>query len=388
MTMVDDSKRVEVWGTYSVADHLSARAFVADVLLYDQLVIPRPPTAEEEEKEAAAARARGESWSTAADPADAPDLTEFDRWRSEGWRPTRLEVMLKILRMYGLVIELPWSRPARADWQKLHKELDQSRLGAARGDVALAMDAEVDAARNAYLATAGVAFRYIDNTLRNTTMTKMAARVRATNTRIEPVIAYGSYEQLRSEQASLEAQNWDLSPYYAVFGWEFLVPEDPDLTDYELLDEAARLAATPALREKRQAFHGWLAAMQLGGISPEETRDEMLTLLAEYRDILRGSRLTTAARHAAKIFKVAAPSLAGAAAGAAIDASTGAMLGAAAGAAIGPVLSGPVEKVVEALTETVADAPLFGRLLPPAEIRPTHQAAMMMHDARKHFRGR
>lgn len=30
------------WGCYSVADHLAERAFVADLLLYDRLVVPVP----------------------------------------------------------------------------------------------------------------------------------------------------------------------------------------------------------------------------------------------------------------------------------------------------------------------------------------------------------
>ena len=33
----------EVWGTFSVQDHLAERAFIADVLLYDRLVIPTKP---------------------------------------------------------------------------------------------------------------------------------------------------------------------------------------------------------------------------------------------------------------------------------------------------------------------------------------------------------
>jgi hypothetical protein len=31
-----------LWGCYSVADHLAPRAFVADLLLYDRLLIPTP----------------------------------------------------------------------------------------------------------------------------------------------------------------------------------------------------------------------------------------------------------------------------------------------------------------------------------------------------------
>ena len=37
----------ELWGTFSVRDHLRRRAFIADVLLYDRLVIPYPPDDEQ-----------------------------------------------------------------------------------------------------------------------------------------------------------------------------------------------------------------------------------------------------------------------------------------------------------------------------------------------------
>jgi hypothetical protein len=41
---------IELWGTFAVRDHLVARAFVADVLLYDRLVIPTLPEGKPEEK--------------------------------------------------------------------------------------------------------------------------------------------------------------------------------------------------------------------------------------------------------------------------------------------------------------------------------------------------
>jgi hypothetical protein len=33
---------IQVWATYSVMDHLEPKAFVADVMLYDRLIIPVP----------------------------------------------------------------------------------------------------------------------------------------------------------------------------------------------------------------------------------------------------------------------------------------------------------------------------------------------------------
>ncbi len=38
---------VSLWGTFSVVDHLRRRPFVADVLLYDRLVVPVPDGDEE-----------------------------------------------------------------------------------------------------------------------------------------------------------------------------------------------------------------------------------------------------------------------------------------------------------------------------------------------------
>jgi hypothetical protein len=33
----------QIWGCYAVADHKKPKAFVADVLLYERLVVPVPP---------------------------------------------------------------------------------------------------------------------------------------------------------------------------------------------------------------------------------------------------------------------------------------------------------------------------------------------------------
>jgi hypothetical protein len=36
----------ERWGTFSVKDHTGDQSFVADVLMCDRLIIPRPPGGE------------------------------------------------------------------------------------------------------------------------------------------------------------------------------------------------------------------------------------------------------------------------------------------------------------------------------------------------------
>ena len=56
----------EVWGTYSVRDHLREHPWAADVLLYDRLVVPVPP-----------------------EPGDPRDPAEWARWQDNGWQPGR-----------------------------------------------------------------------------------------------------------------------------------------------------------------------------------------------------------------------------------------------------------------------------------------------------------
>ena len=41
----------EIWGTFSVSDHLRERPFVADLLLYDKSVVPVVPQNDEEVRE-------------------------------------------------------------------------------------------------------------------------------------------------------------------------------------------------------------------------------------------------------------------------------------------------------------------------------------------------
>ena len=75
----------QLWGCYSVADHTVAHAFVADVLLYERLVIPVP----------------------ASD--DASD------WEAE-WDPARQARLLEIVG--EIARRIPWTPARRADWRQ------------------------------------------------------------------------------------------------------------------------------------------------------------------------------------------------------------------------------------------------------------------------------
>ena len=95
----------ELWGTFSVGDHLRRRAFVADVLLYDRLVIPTPPETDDAEQK---------------------------RWREMGWRPDRQRQLLSLMPSNHLV-KVPWTESHRENWETRYRDaLDHSNL---RGNV-------------------------------------------------------------------------------------------------------------------------------------------------------------------------------------------------------------------------------------------------------------
>ena len=65
----------ELWATFSVKDHCTSGAFVAEALLYDHLLIPVVPMRRDR-----------------LSPEEAD--YEWQRWRDNGWEPARLNQLL------------------------------------------------------------------------------------------------------------------------------------------------------------------------------------------------------------------------------------------------------------------------------------------------------
>lgn len=289
--------KVELWGTFSVRDHLRERPFVAEVLLYDRLMIPRPTTLKEEEP----------------GPGEEDEVT---RWRRQGWQPERLRELLDILGEGDLAVELPWGKLVRKDWYDLYHGSGLEQIGARRTEVAESAKREVEMAKWAapdqapFVATGGLIASYVANEAQNDVARRVVALAKTPGVPIEPVIAYSSYTDFHGEQALQPAAS-PLPPEalrpYAMFGWEFFVPEDANKSDHALLRDAIKLASRPDFRETRQSFHGWLKQMHDGAVDPATAREELLRMLEEYRSIVRGSGLRTAVRYAAKAAPVLAP---------------------------------------------------------------------------------
>jgi len=80
----------QLWGTYSVADHCTAFPFVADMLLYDRLIVPVPPDG---------------------------DDAEWQRWVGKQWKPDRQRMLLGELGDY--VRRVPWTADLRGRWARM-----------------------------------------------------------------------------------------------------------------------------------------------------------------------------------------------------------------------------------------------------------------------------
>jgi hypothetical protein len=107
---------IELWGKFSVRDHIINRAFVADVLLYDRLVIPTCPE-------------------------DRPET----EWPEEWDLPKQKSLLADL---GDLAIPVPWTKERHSEWQTRFddKRAEERRLARAQAtqiierDVANARD--------------------------------------------------------------------------------------------------------------------------------------------------------------------------------------------------------------------------------------------------------
>ena len=218
----------EMWATYSVNDHLRPRAFIADVMLFDKLVIPVPPDD--------AARAE---------------------WRARGWNPERQAALLELLGPIGRSIE--WDEQLRARWKELHQR-----------QVAAAAVADEGA----------WAFQ--------STRTVLTQGVPSHVTALEAVTPYPTIDALRDELGLRTHDGWGL-PLGAltVVGRAFLVPDDDARSDEELLRMAVELASDSTYIRKRASYHRWQREFFASPCIDEDALraagDEMEDLLADLR---------------------------------------------------------------------------------------------------------
>lgn len=242
----------QLWGTFSVADHKRRNAFIADVLVYDRLVIPVP----------------------AGDDGD-------ERWARNNWNVEEQAAALQVLREGNpnRVVAIPWDSDKRDRYQERTDTLARS----VAGDVKI-----VDqVARDNPDTPAQWVTREV---LRDAVNAQNDARLLGEmmdglpDLDVQVVAAYPSLTRLTAETgiAPVTARQVTGADLLGGFAWPFLLPAEPGRTKLDLLKRAVEFANQPVLTNYRQAYHRWRAEVVVAGKTPAEAAAEMTDQIAAY----------------------------------------------------------------------------------------------------------
>jgi hypothetical protein len=273
----------ELWGTFSVGDHLRRRAFIADVLLYDHLVVPAPPE---------------------------DDDDEWRRWRKMGWVPGRQRRILDLMGKKR-VVEVPWTPGHREGWESLYQQARGTERAIVRNNIAHAVagDASVIVEQRKEFKTRGGRPEEVDDLAHFTTRGYLvdwwnqrrdtALFMGIPEVSVDAVAAYGSYSAFgRDHHIAVEKLHENpRSQALYLFGWELLVPNDSRLSDEDLLKQALELSDLDETKRHRQAFHRWRREATLAGKTHDEALKDMEELINDYRAAVRKSKITTGAKY-------------------------------------------------------------------------------------------
>jgi len=284
---------VSLWATFSVADHLRRRPFVADVLLYDRLLVPVP---------------------------DGDD--ETSRWMRLKRRPDLQKTLLDVLGDLGVPIS--WSVAHHDRWARQYQGQEASEVASAavRDDVAraVAFDAQniENARRGAHApgASPGDAIDPDDPAFMVTRLVladefgsrkdrALLAKIPRVD-EVEAVAAYGSYRDFSRERGDLSiADGLPGEPVFA-FEWSFFVPSSSTRTDVDLLREAVELAHCDEVIAWRAAIQRWRRDTILRGRSDASAVAEMEGLIADYRRAAKRKGIETRSRWGLAVAGIAA----------------------------------------------------------------------------------
>jgi hypothetical protein len=251
-----------LWGCYSVADHLEPRAFVADLLLYDRLVVP------------------------------VPSKDDLARWE-ERWDPARQQRLLAILGTYAERME--WSAPLRDRWEEMCSpaapalDIDESAPDPDRPfELTRRVISEQLRAKAAEEGDVrGVAvYAKPDRFDRDWHLTGKFPFVRWT-ARVAP-------GPLREAANTLPAEQQDLAKVVVT---RLVIPDD-GLDDEEALKRTVDLVSRDDVAERRAAFHELLGSLGAEGVRTD-------AVVGEVEDLLEGLNESVKRHTSAQLARVA-----------------------------------------------------------------------------------
>jgi hypothetical protein len=274
----------QLWGICSVRDHLERNAFVAELLLYDRLVLPVPPK---------------------------DDNDEWRRWEQNGWRPEEQERLLTMIPKRR-VFCLPWTKPHRDQWEQESTTTKKAMQPVSRTSLAAGVDRDL-----AFGATRRVIANFVDQ--------GEDERLRVALPRVKPdvVAAFGSFSALRRDigVTGRREKHEGHVPTLRVFGWRFLVPDPRSRSHEDLLKISAELAEIPETQHHREAFHRWRKDHVVAATPTRDMLQEMEETVGAYHKVMRKQKIKKLGRHAFAVTAlvtavggavVAAPAVAGA----------------------------------------------------------------------------
>jgi hypothetical protein len=264
----------QLWGTFSVADHRRKRAFVADVLLYDRLVIP------------------------------VPVHEDIKRWKSRDWRPDQQRRIIDVLKEGDprRVEAIPWTSQLEEEWAK------------SKANYAALVAEDVSMIQEEKSANPNTLGQYLEREIlrdyRNPA--NDAAMVQGVPPiKVDVVAAYGRKADFIHEFNAVEITEIRDSPDYLLGGfvWPFAVPAENDRSDLDLLKRAVDFANQPEVQDYRMAFHRWrrdmLDMLRSGGTAGSASA-QLQHEIDAYAEWVRRRRVRTIAKGASLIVGVAA----------------------------------------------------------------------------------
>jgi hypothetical protein len=252
--LMPDIAGTQVWAGFSVRDHCLPRAYVAELLLYDRLVIPTPPPA------------------VPGDPETRWDPKAVEYWNRSNWNPGKLrEVLRRLCRPgYDRVTTIAWDKPLRERWKAKMADTEEALRSASA-----AFDLTGDVLMQSL---SGVQFRAV------TGYPSDAARFTRDGEKdgtLLPSMEAGEPSSARQQDLALR------------IGARFCVPEDSQRPDEYMLDQALELSSSPEFGAARRDFYLWLNGLPVDKLSDGTVLSQAEAALREWNALVRGAGHTT-----------------------------------------------------------------------------------------------